>query len=72
MIRDATFNLGHWILSSKYLKSSLQLPALFGGEPASQRTNKLLRQLNLIMYLMLVLVPVACYACICSMEFKFL
>jgi uncharacterized membrane protein YfcA len=65
IIRDATFSLGHWVFSLKYLKSSLQMPALFGGQPVSERTNKRLKQWNISMYVILILLPVACYGCIC-------
>jgi hypothetical protein len=41
----------------KYLKSSLQMPALFGGKPVSDRTNKCLKVLNVVMIVLSIVIP---------------
>jgi uncharacterized membrane protein YwzB len=41
----------------KYLKSSLQMPALFGGKPVSERTNKCLKVMNVVMIVLGIVLP---------------
>ena len=49
------------MFSLKYLKSSLQMPALFGGKPVSERTNKRLKALNIVMIVLFIVVPIASF-----------
>jgi hypothetical protein len=46
------------MFSLKYLKSSLQMPALFGGKPVSERTNKNLKVSNVVMIVLNIVVPI--------------
>jgi hypothetical protein len=45
------------MFSLKYLKSSLQMPALFGGKPVSERTNKCLKVMNVVMIVLGIVLP---------------
>ena len=57
-IRVSTFTIAYWMFSLKYLKSSLQMPALFGGKPVSERTNKFLKVMNVVIVVLGIVLPI--------------
>jgi hypothetical protein len=69
-IRLSTFRIAYWMFSLKYLKSSLQMPALFGGKPVSERTNKCLKVMNVVMIVLGIVLPILLFITACWGFFK--
>ena len=70
MFRDSSLSIAQWCFSLKYLKSCLQMPALFGGKPVSEGTTKCIKYWNYVMLSLSVLLPVVCYGLIGVAKFK--
>lgn len=49
--------VAHWAFAFKYLTSALNMPALFGGKPLTESTNRLLKVFNYIMLCLTCIVP---------------
>ena len=53
--------MAYWAFSQKYLKSSLLMPALFGGDPVSKNTKKRLAIWNKVMIVLFILIPLVAF-----------
>jgi hypothetical protein len=61
-VRDSTFALAHWIFAFKYYSSAQNMPALFGGDAVSERSQKCSRVANIVLSILNVAIPVLGYA----------
>lgn len=49
------------MFSLKYLKCSLEMPYLFGGKSVSERTKSCIKNLNVVMIVLFIVVPIALF-----------